>query len=322
MTTASASGKVILFGEHAVVYGRPAIAVPVAGLRAWASVADAPPGTGCTIVAADLNRRFPLADAPPDDPLALIVRLTLAKLNITSNPDWTITLRSDIPIASGLGSGAAVSTAIVRALAEHVGRSLSPDIVSRLVYETERLHHGTPSGIDNTVVAYEQPVYFVRGQPPQPLRVGASFWLAIADTGVASPTKIAVEDVRRAWQADQARYEALFDAMGHIAEAACAAIEAGEVAKLGPLMDENQRLLAAIGVSSPLLERLCAAARRAGAGGAKLSGAGRGGNLIALVTPQTAEEVAAALQAAGAAGVIITRVEQKGHGRPRTTTDF
>ncbi|MDH7487667.1 MAG: mevalonate kinase [Anaerolineae bacterium] len=305
---ASASGKVILFGEHAVVYGRPAIAVPVAELRAWATVDDAPPGAGCTVVAIDLKRRFSLADAPPDDPLALIVRLTLAGLGLVAEPDWTITLRSDIPIASGLGSGAAVSTAIVRALAQHAGRSLPPDAVSALVYETERLHHGTPSGIDNTVVAYEQPVYFVRGQPPQPCRVGGEFWLAIADTGVASPTKLAVEDVRRAWQADPARYEALFDEMGRIAERARQAIETGRLDALGPLMDENQRLLSAIGVSSPLLERLCAAARQAGAGGAKLSGAGHGGNLIALVTPQTAEKVAAALRAAGAVRVVISQV--------------
>jgi len=311
VTTASASGKVILFGEHAVVYGRPAIAVPVTELRAWAAVTDAPPGAGCTIVAADLNRRLPLADAPPEDPLALIVRLTLAELDTAPEPDWTITLRSDIPIASGLGSGAAVSTAIVRALAKHAGRPLAPDVVSALVYETERLHHGTPSGIDNAVIAYEQPVHFVRGQPPQPLRVGADFWLAIADTGVASPTKLAVGDVCHAWQADTVRYEALFDRIGRIAGTARQAIETGQVAELGPLMDENQWLLAAIGVSSPLLQELCAAARQAGAGGAKLSGAGRGGNLIALVTQQTAEEVAAALRAAGAMRVVVTGVGQR-----------
>ena len=311
MTTASASGKVILFGEHAVVYGRPAIAVPVAELRAWATVADAPPGAGCTVLAADLNRRLSLADAPPDDPLALIVRLTLGELGIVAEPDWTITLRSDIPIAGGLGSGAAVSTAIVRALVEHAGQPLVPDVVSGLVYETERLHHGMPSGVDNTVVAYEQPVYFVRGQPLQPLRVGADFWLAIADSGVASPTRVVVGDVRRAWQAEPARYDALFDAMGGIAEAARKAIETGAVAELGPLMDENQRLLAAINVSSPLLDELCQAARQAGAGGAKLSGAGRGGNLIALVTPPTAEEVDAALQAAGAVGVVVSGVGQR-----------
>lgn len=308
VTTASAAGKVILFGEHAVVYGRPAIAVPVAGLRAWATVDDAPPGAGCTVVAADLNRRLSPADAPPDDPLALIVRLTLAELSLAAEPDWTITLRSDIPIASGLGSGAAVATAIVRALAEHAGRSLPPDAVSALVYETERLHHGTPSGIDNTVVAYEQPVYFVRGQPLQPLRVGGEFWLAIADTGVASPTKLVVGEVRRAWQADPTRYEALFDEMGSIAERARQVIERGQVSELGPLMDENQQLLSAIGVSSPLLEQLCAAARQAGAGGAKLSGAGRGGNVIALVTPPTANDVAAALRAAGAVRVVISQV--------------
>ena len=146
--------------------------------------------------------------------------------------------------------------------------------------------------MDNTVIAFGQPVYFVRGQPPQPFAIGRPFTLAIADTGIHSPTKIAVGDVRRAWEREPARFEALFDRVAAVVEAARMAIAAGEPAKLGPLMDENHALLQEIGVSCPELDALVAAARSAGALGAKLSGGGRGGNMIALVTEETAQPVA------------------------------
>ena len=200
-----APGKVILFGEHAVVYGRPALAVPVTQVQAEAVVEPGAPGAGLTIVAADLGETIAVRDAPADHPLAAAARLTLVKFGL-DNPDWRVTVRSTIPIASGMGSGAAVSAAIVRALAEaarsanqangRVGKSpnqrqlpacslqSAPADISALVYEVERLHHGTPSGIDNTVVVYGQPVYFVRGQPPQTFHIGRPFTLAIADTGI------------------------------------------------------------------------------------------------------------------------------------------
>jgi len=261
-------------------------------------------------------------------------------------------VRSTIPIASGMGSGAAVSAAIVRAVvaaakavqpsgiealagyAQHLERPAkastpkdadtspapppicSPAALSALVYEIERLHHGTPSGIDNTVIAFGQPVYFVRGQPPQPFAIGQPFTLVIADTGIRSPTKIAVGDVRRAWEKDRGRFEALFDRAAAIVEAARSAIADGEPARLGPLMDANHALLQEIGVSCPELDALVAAARTAGALGAKLSGAGRGGNMIALVTDETAVAAAAALATAGAARVIVTRVTHS----PQETT--
>ena len=123
--------------------------------------------------------------------------------------------------------------------------------LSDLVYEVERLHHGTPSGIDNTVVVYGQPVYFVRGQPPQTFTIGQPFTLVIADTGIASPTKIAVGDVRRAWEREKTRFESLFDRIATVVEAARSAIAAGEPERLGPLMDENHALLQEIGVSCP-----------------------------------------------------------------------
>jgi mevalonate kinase len=307
MITASAPGKVILFGEHAVVYGRPAIAVPVTQVKATTTIEPARAGRGATILAADLGRVVRLSKASPGNPLASIVRLTLAHFG-APEPDANITIRSTIPIASGLGSGAAVGASIVRALARFLERDDDDATVSSLVYEVEKLHHGTPSGIDNTVVAYRQPVYFVRDAPVRTFVVKRPFTIAIGDTGVRSPTKIAVGDVRKAWEADRARYEAHFDRIGSIVEQARAAIEAGEVEVLGPLMDVNHALLCDIGVSSAELDRLVAAARRAGAKGAKLVGGGRGGNMIALVDEGTQEAVRQALLDAGAKGVIVTRV--------------
>ena len=159
-----APGKIILFGEHAVVYGRPAIAAPVTQVQAQAFVY---PHAECVVEARDLHRTIRVAQAPDDDPFALVVRLVCRELD-RELPPWRIVAHSDIPVASGLGSGAAIAAAIARALLAGFETDLPPDRLSALVYEVEKLHHGTPSGIDNTVVVYEQPVWFVRGQPPTP----------------------------------------------------------------------------------------------------------------------------------------------------------
>ena len=140
--------------------------------------------------------------------------------------------------------------------------------------------------------------------------VGAPSHLLIADTGVSSPTRVAVGAVRRAWEQDKVRYEALFDRIAGIVERARAYIEKGMASELGPLMDENHALLREMGVSSPELERLVEVARGAGALGAKLSGAGRGGNMIALVDDQVAALVAEALRQAGAGHIIETVIGQ------------
>jgi mevalonate kinase len=303
----SAPGKIILFGEHAVVYKRPAIAVPVTQVQATATVEPAPSGSGLMLIAADLDERISLAAASQDEPLAAAARLTLDHLSV-SEPDADLTISSTIPIASGLGSGAAVSTALVRALAGFLGHALEPAEIGALVFEVEKIHHGTPSGIDNTVIAYEQPVYFVRGRPIERLAVSEPFTLLIGDTGKPSSTGKIVGRVRRRWQRQPARYDALFDQIGDIADEARQAIESGDVEAMGPLMDENHKLLIELGISSPQLDELVETARLAGAMGAKLSGAGGGGNMIALVEDDFTKEVADALKEAGAARVICTRV--------------
>jgi mevalonate kinase len=307
MSSASAPGKIILFGEHAVVYGRPALAVPVSQIRATVEV-EAWPRPGVWIEAPDVGLASELAQLASDQPLAAAVRGVFSALGIASFPAIQIRISSSIPVASGLGSGAAVSVALIRALSAHLGQPLSDEQVSALAFEIEKLHHGTPSGIDNTVVTYARPVYFVKGQPPETFKVGAPFTVVIGDTGVAASTKAAVSDVRSLWQTAPGRWEDVFDQVGEIARQARAAIESGDVSALGPLMDANQVLLQRMSVSSPELERLLSAARAAGAQGAKLSGGGRGGNMIALVAKEKAPAVAEALQSAGAKRTIITRV--------------
>jgi mevalonate kinase len=306
--SASAPGKIILLGEHAVVYGRPAIAAPVWQTVATAAIEQLPRGSGCTIVAHDLGETLRLHEQGGEQPLALVTRLALAELGIEGEPDWRIDLHSTIPIASGLGSGAALSTALVRAVFAQVGRAADPASVSRLVYESERIYHGTPSGIDNTVIAFGTPIWFVRGQPPEPFLPPLPFTLAIADSGIRSPTKETVGDVRRGWEQDSEHYERIFDAIAAAVQAGRQAIAGGDFGRLGRLMDENQALLAQLGVNSAPLERLIAAARSAGALGAKLSGGGRGGNVIALVDDNCRAAVEEAMLAAGALRVVLTTV--------------
>jgi mevalonate kinase len=307
---ATAPGKVILFGEHAVVYGRPAIAAPVNQVKARAVISADPRGAPgkVHIQAPDVNLDAELDELPDDHPLAKAISGVLAELGTQRPPACKLHITSNIPVASGMGSGAAVSVAIIRALSAFLGQPFADERVSALAYEVEKIHHGTPSGIDNTVVTYAMPVFFVRGQGMQTLNTLEPFEVVIGDTGIASPTAITVGDVRRAWQVEPEHYEALFDAIGKIATQARQAIESGAPDALGPLMDENHAYLQEMGVSSPELDRMVDAARSYGALGAKLSGGGRGGNMIALVEPDTAEGVAQALLEHGARRTITTKV--------------
>jgi len=309
--TATAPGKIILLGEHAVVYGRPAIAAPVNQVRARAVISAAPrrPSGEVLIQAPDIGLESRLADLPGDHPLACAVNGVFAELGISRPLACTIRITSTIPVASGMGSGAAVSVAFIRALSAFLGQVLSDERVSTLAFEVEKIHHGTPSGIDNTVITYNLPVYFVRGKAIQTLRLSKPFTLVIGDTGVASSTAIAVGEVRRRWQASTAQYEAIFDQVGRTVDFARNAIEVGWLDELGLRMDENHNLLRLMGVSSPELEQLVQAARAAGALGAKLSGGGRGGNMIALATEASAPAIAQALSSSGAVRTITTTIQ-------------
>lgn len=309
--SAYAPGKVILFGEHTVVYGCPAIAAPVTQVRAKVTVIAEPrsPSGMVRLIAPDIGLETTLANLAENHPLVVVIRKAETAIKLSHIPACSIHITSTIPIAGGMGSGAAVSVAILRALSASVGHPLSDKEISDLVFEVEVIYHGTPSGIDNTVITYAKPIYFVKGKPIEILTVKHPFTLVIADTGIRSPTSVAVGEVRQAWEKDPEHFEKLFDAASAIAVAARKAIKSGKIEALGPLMNENQAVLRQMGVSSPELEGLVVAALAAGATGAKLSGAGRGGSMIALVSLETSDAVTKALLGAGAVGTIVTEID-------------
>lgn len=304
----SAPGKIILFGEHAVVYGFPAIAAPVSSLRTYATIHPNPPGqTGLRIVLPTAVDVMVVTREALDESLALTVDKTLKVLS-AAEPDVTIEITSNIPIASGLGSGAAVSAALSRAICMALNRSIDNDQLNALVYDIERIHHGQPSGIDNTVIVYEQTIYFVRGQPIERFHVGAPLHLLIGDTGQAASTKVAVSAVRELYDSDPGRTQPILQSIGDIAQQARSLAAEGEIEQVGALMTANHALLKALTVSSDALDRLVETAIHAGAYGAKLSGGGRGGNMIALVSTDRLENIRAALLEVGAVRVISTTI--------------
>ena len=324
MTSATAPGKIILFGEHAVVYGHPALAIPVMQVGVTVTVETYDSGhhpfskkpdeqswlERITITAPEIGRHGTLASysSKEPDPIALTILNVFNTLGISTFPGIIIQITSNIPVASGLGSGAAVSVALIRALAASFGKTMTDEVVNQLAYETEKLHHGTPSGIDNTVVTFARPVYYVKNLPVETFSVGTPFTLVIADSGVGAATRESVGDVRKLWLVEPDRMEKIFSSIESIVRQARDAIQNGDISFLGQLMNQNHLLLQELTVSSPELDELTTIALSSGALGAKLSGGGRGGNMIALVRSKTAPAIAAALRDAGARNTIITQV--------------
>ncbi|MEN8243153.1 MAG: mevalonate kinase, partial [Chloroflexota bacterium] len=303
-----APGKIILFGEHAVVYGYPAIAIPVNKVKATAVIQARPGQEGIQIIAPDISLNDSLKDLPLNDAIAKAIHLTMEEVGVETPPAFGIKISSTIPLASGMGSGAAVSVVVVRAVSEFLGHPLPDGTVSKIAFEIEKIHHGTPSGIDNTVITYNQPVYFVKDQPIKIFNLKSPLTIVIGDTGSPSSTAVAVGNVRKGYEENPGKYEALFNGCAQIVKGALFAIDDFRTPVLGPLMNDNHKLLVEMGVSSPQLDQLVSAAQEAGALGAKMSGGGRGGNMIALVPPERAYKIAAALLKAGASKTIITEV--------------
>lgn len=309
MTSASAPGKIILFGEHAVVYGRPALAIPVTQVHVDVDIEEADANSaGIWISAPAVNLQAEFNSLPSDHPIASVIHNLFFLARVSPFPDLKISISSSIPVASGLGSGAAVTVALTRALSTQINYSMTDEQVNAFAYEIEKLYHGTPSGIDNTVVTYAKPVYFVKGQPIETFKVGQPFTIVIGDTGIPAPTRESVNDVKKRWEADQAKWENVFDEIGDIAFCARYVIQEGWIKMLGALMDENHAFLQEMTVSSPELDNLVSAARKAGALGAKLSGGGRGGNMIALAEKEAGPVITEALMSAGAKRTIVTEV--------------
>jgi len=307
LASAVAPGKVILLGEHAVVYGRPAIAIPVDAVEARAVVwpSDRPLAVEARFPDDEGQEPQSYDVAGANEALAAAVRAALAFAGRRDPPTWLVQVSSSVPTGRGMGSSAAVAVAAVRAVARAASAHPDDAAVGAMAREAERVTHGTPSGIDDTVIALGRPIRF-SGGVGSPLAPKAALTFLVADSGARGPTRALVEGVRdrRAERPDV--YEAWFDRVGRLVDDAAAALAAGDTSRLGRLMDANHLVLQAMRLSTPNLDRLVGAARAAGARGAKLSGAGGGGVVVALVEAAGADAVEAALVEAGAARVYRT----------------
>lgn len=306
-TTVSAPSKIILLGEHAVVYGVPAVAIPISSLRATVEIYESE--SEFVIVSSTTNsgRSIEVTSKDVENPLIRIIQQVTEHFGVTY-PKVRLVIDSKIPIASGLGSGAAVSAAVGRAIATAIGKNIDNDLLNQFVFDVEKIHHGTPSGIDNTVIVYEKPIIFEKGKPIEPLKIGQPFHIVIADTGITALTRESVADVKRLYQEKPTDIKKIFDDIETLIRQATQHIADGNIKQLGSLVTLNHHLLQKLTVSSDELDNLVNTAISNGAFGAKLSGGGRGGNMIALVKKSDITQMKRCLLDAGASNVYDTQV--------------
>jgi mevalonate kinase len=275
-----ACGKAILLGEHAVVYGVPALAVGIdRGARAHATPGERGPSRllvrGWNIAVREDHTDHDLARA-----FAALLAVVRGDRAPAAGVDaHAVEVEASLPPGGGLGCSAAIGVAIARAIAPHAG----PEAVQACAMAWERVFHGNPSGVDAAVAARGGCVVFRRGEAIEPVRLRGPLLLCIGNTGVASSTKTMVEAVARLRERRRDMVDNSFEAVRSLVQNARLAIEAGDRVALGRLMDLNQMLLAGLFLSTPEIERMCSLARGAGALGAKLTGAGGGGCVVALV---------------------------------------
>ncbi|MEM7135647.1 MAG: mevalonate kinase [Myxococcota bacterium] len=268
-------GKVILVGEHAVVHGQPAIAAGVRrGVRARAV----------------LGRRDRLSiepwgvrvepNAAASEPLARAFDRALAFQR--ERPPLEVHADVALPPGAGLGCSAALGVAVIDAVDQYLGVRRDRTDLAKLALSWERVFHGAPSGIDNTAAAVGGLLRFQHGAAVQVVPSSTPFYLVIAHSGERSETKVMVEAVAERRRAEPVETGRSLEQIGHLVDEAEAAIREGNLDSLGRTFDRNHQVLRAFGLSTSKVESLCKAARSAGALGAKVTGAGGGGCVIAL----------------------------------------
>lgn len=329
-----AHGKAILLGEHAVVYGAPALAIPVRQLTATANATGFPcPGDDVDEVSvAIMGPRPDTVTQLAADGLRRMVADFKTAVGITGAVCVSVLIDCTIPQGRGLGSSAACARAVALALADLFDRRLDDSAVFDLVQVSEKVAHGRASGIDAIATGSTSPILFRSGtarelpvpmrgdgpaHPPEPSGghldgarpAGFDGLFVIADSGTSGSTKEAVESVRRLFAGDPGRQTEFVRRVSDLTDAAARDLARGRVGDFGMRLTENHALLRGIGISTDRIDAMVEAALAAGALGAKISGGGLGGCMIALAAdPSGAREVVRRLEDAGAARTWVVPV--------------
>ncbi|MEM2141645.1 MAG: mevalonate kinase [Candidatus Thorarchaeota archaeon] len=309
MAVGSGKGKAILFGEHFVVYGRPALAAGISAETIATVHRTSTPGWKLE----DLRPEVPGYKKEKADEQTASIDNIIRYMGIDlSEKGIHIQLSGDLVCASGIGASAASCVAIARALNEEFDLNYDDEKINLAAYEGEKGYHGTPSGIDNTASTFGGLVWYQKptsSDKPvfEVLKLKRPLNLVIAATGLTSSTKAVVDDVRRLAQSDRSWFDNILQQYDRLIVQARDALLELDKKRVGKLMNENHRLLQQLTVSCPELDTLVDTAIRRGAVGAKLTGTGRGGNMIALTDDEKgAQVVAGALREAGATDVWVT----------------
>jgi len=268
-------GKVILLGEHAVVHGYPAIAAGIdRGVHA-----DAREGVRDVLRIAPWNLELE-PDASSEEPLQRAFAAILGPYG--ARPPLEVDARAELPAGAGLGCSAAIGVAVIDAIDDALGRSRSRRELGDAALSWEKVFHGNPSGIDNTMSALGGVALFRRGEELEPLRANKPLHLVIAHSGESASTKEMVASVRRQLAQEAERVTRTFEGIETLVRNAKLAIEAGDLIAFGQLVDLNHTLLSSLMLCTTKLDSMCQAARSAGALGAKMTGGGGGGCMFAL----------------------------------------
>lgn len=292
-----AHGKIILIGEHSVVHNEPAIAIPFTSAKVEVTIEkiDGESTIDSIYHTGKIN----------DAPITLsnlIKTLNAVCLYLGTSPDnLHIKIDSDIPAERGMGSSAAVATALVRALFNYFDEKLTDELLHRFVSISEKIAHGNPSGLDAKVVSSNEAVYFIRGQGAEFFTHNLQGYLVVADTGQQGETIRAVADVGKLVADKNLPGRKLVSDLGALTKKARQFIEKKEFNQLGEILSKAQERLKELTVSNEKLDSLIQTALNSGAFGAKLTGGGRGGCMIALVDQaDKAQKLAEKLLKAGA----------------------
>lgn len=316
---ASAPAKVILFGEHFVVYGEPAVVLAI-DRRAYAKVENRDDkrlyvrSVNLNLAGYFENGTFKIEQGNAKEakmkfePVKLAVKRVLETYG--KNAGLSIEINSTVPVAAGLGSSAAVVAAVTTAVSALLNVKMSKEDIFRITYEAEKMVHGTPSGIDPAISTFGGTLLFQMDTGFKPIEAIIDIPLVIGDTGVERSTRAQIEKVREVREKYPNVVDPIMLAAREIVLRAIDAIKEKDLDTLGDLMNMNHALLYGVGVSDESLEWLINAARKAGALGAKLTGAGGGGCMIALTRNERLEQVLEAIQKAGGRTFIARKTDE------------